>query len=182
MTLATITDNTSGTYTGVEDAGTAAGTAANTLSINQFGDEWAALRFSGLSNIPSNATITAVTVRLYLTEVGDIGSIIFARALDNWVEGTSLPSSFAAASATIARSSSINAYTDLSAAGLVTDVQNWVSGVNPNYGWRLDEATGGIYSQWRTSEGTDGQRPELVVTYSVPGGLTPPYTLTTVTG
>jgi hypothetical protein len=49
----------------------------------------------------------------------------------------------------------------------VTDVQNWVSGANSNYGWLITESSS--YFIAASSEGTNGTRPELIVTYTTPG-------------
>jgi hypothetical protein len=176
VTVATITDNTTGTYTGCEDTWTGDGAnhgSATTINGNSFGDENTELAFSGLSNIPSNATVSAVTLRIYFTEFGGAGNCIFQRITSSWVEGsvTATPTA-AAASATLAHGTSTPGYVDFSAAGLVTDVQNWVSGANSNYGWLITESSS--YFIAASSEGTNGQRPELVVTYTTPGGAASP--------
>lgn len=199
MTVATITDNTTGTYTGVEDAqlstdtpttNNGSGTSLNTSSGS---DETPLLRFTGLSNIPASATVTAVTLRLYLTGEVFSGNTTFYRMLRNWVEaqttynvystGNNWSSAGALGSGTDRASSSsatlahnaATGYTEYSNAALVTDVQNWVNGANPNYGWQLRDSAS--YMFFASSEGTNGQRPELVVTYTEAGGGSYPYSV-----
>jgi hypothetical protein len=186
VTVATITDNTTGTYTGVEDCEIDVSTpttnlgSASPMTSSSFNDEKPLIKFSGLSNIPSNATVTDVTVRLYAVGSPVAGSTIFSRVLRNWVEnqatwnvfstgnnwgtaGAAAGTDAAASSATINHGTSTG-YVSYQAAGLISDVQNWVNGTNPNYGWLLTDSAN--YFEVVSSEGTDGQRPELIVTYS----------------
>jgi hypothetical protein len=59
-----------------------------------------------------------------------------------------------------------------SGAGLVADVQSWVDGTAPNYGWLLKANLDFLTTtakRWASSEATTASwRPTLVVTYTVP--------------
>jgi hypothetical protein len=59
--------------------------------------------------------------------------------------------------------------------GLVADVQAWVDGTLPNYGWLMlgDEATASTAKRFISREGSiESQRPTLVVEYVVPAPAT----------
>jgi hypothetical protein len=197
----TITDNTSGDFTGVEDAKINDGNAVNYGSANDIeisGAEWrTVIRFTGLSNIPSNATVTAVTLRLNFTYAPDPGTVAIHRLLRNWVESEvtrdvystgnnwQIPNAkgdldrVASASGSISCSSGTG-WKEFSASGLIDDVQGWVDGNLTNNGWLL-LCTTAIYFACHSSEASDGTRPELVVTYTVPGGSTIQSLLATIT-
>lgn len=192
MPTVTITENTGGNFTGVDDAELDVGSpttnfgSASPVVTSAFNDEHTLIRFGGLSNIPSTATVTAVTVRLNFATAPGSGDIVFRRCLRNWVEAQATWNEFstgnswstggcrgdgtdrvASASATITHGTS-SGYVDLSAAGLVSDVQAWVDGTNPNHGWLLTDSAG--YIEIISSEGANGSRPEIIVTYTESGG------------
>lgn len=199
MPTVTITENTTGTYTGCVDtqltidAPTTNFSTLNELRTTAGTDETPLFKFTGLSNIPATATVTAVTVRLYEVNLQSSTNTIFYRMLRNWVateatlnvwssgnnwstagglgSGTDRASS---ASATLSKTAN-NGYKEFSDSGLVTDVQNWVSGANANYGWQIRDSAN--YTFFSSSEGTNGQRPELVVTYTEAGGGSYPYSV-----
>lgn len=72
-------------------------------------------------------------------------------------------------------SSSDYGYKTISSSQLATDVQNMANGDYDNYGWNLEQTSNidtGSYSVFDSSEGTDGRRPYLSVTYTESGGST----------
>lgn len=210
MPTVTISANTSADFGGVADTVLADNTpTANYSTADQL--EVAAdsgtvfktilIKFTGLSNIPSGSTVTAVTVRLYRN-----GGFAFAmadwdlhRLLRDWDPGTATHVNYATADfgttefpwaaggalgtgdAEAVASGSMTifnetSYREATGSGLVADVQDWVDG-DPNYGWlitTLDDTAQLVAS----SEGADGLRPELVVTYSTGGGEEPAVTHT----
>jgi hypothetical protein len=65
--------------------------------------------------------------------------------------------------------SATNQYYEFSSAQIVQDVSNFRSGSYSNYGWNFERTDGtddSTYNSFQTSEGTDGQRPYLSVTYT----------------
>jgi hypothetical protein len=146
------------------------------------------LGFPGLSNIPASATVTAATLSLFLADSGAYThTISLYRLLKNWVEleatwniystGNSWDTAGALAStdrsSTLSASASVDGtldvYKNFTGAQLTTDVQNKVSGVNSNFGWHGERTDGGANSQFkkfRASDGADGERPKLSVTYT----------------
>jgi hypothetical protein len=191
MPTVTITDNTSGDFTGVEDAKITDNDAVNYGSANNIeisGAEWrTVIRFTGLSNIPSNATVTAVTLRLNFTYAETPATVVAHRLLRNWVESEvtrdvystgnnwQIPNAkgeldrVATASGSFSYGTGLG-WKEFSSSGLISDVQNWVDGTYQNNGWLL-LCTTSIYLVANSSEASDGTRPELVVTYTVGGGL-----------
>jgi hypothetical protein len=187
----TITDNTSGDFTGVEDAKIEDNVNVNygsgtDLEISH--SEWRSIiRFTGLSNIPSNATVTAVTLRLNFTYAETPATVVAHRLLRNWVEsevtGTvystgnnwQIPNAkgdldrVGTASGSFSYGTGLG-WKEFSSSGLVSDVQNWVDGTYQNDGWLL-LCTTSTYTTANSSEASDGTRPELIVTYTVGGGL-----------
>jgi hypothetical protein len=191
MPTVTITDNTSGDFTGVEDAKIEGPNPVNygsSTDLEISGFEWrTVIRFTGLSNIPSNATVTAVTLRLNFTYAETPATVVAHRLLRNWVESEvtsavySTGNNWQLTSASgdldrVATASGSFSYgtglgwKEFSSSGLISDVQNWVDGTYQNDGWLLLCSTG-TYLVANSSEASDGTRPELVVTYTVGGGL-----------
>ena len=198
-----ISNNTTGAYagdySGVSDAHiklsaatTNYGTLATMETTNyQAGDHTSTvISFTGLSNIPSNATITSATLGLYMSNVDSSNRIITVkRLLRNWVVGQVTWSVYSAGnswttagalsdgndrSATITANPSIAAsvgWKTWASEQLVTDIQNMVNGTNANYGWHF-ERTEGIddaqYMVYDSSDAADGTRPYLSVTYTTP--------------
>lgn len=67
----------------------------------------------------------------------------------------------------------LNTYHSLSSSQLVADVENIINGAVNNYGWHMDFNHTSNPWNWKksaSSEGTDGQRPYLSVTYESSGG------------
>lgn len=141
------------------------------------------IKFGGLSNIPSSATITSVTVGINYV-VGSTGdSVEYHRCLRNWIEseatwtvystgnnwttagGFDSSDSSATISGQFVIGSGWNTVTQTSG-NLLNDVQDWVDGTATNYGWILEITTGtGIESQFDSNEASDGYRPYLKVIY-----------------
>lgn len=151
------------------------------------------IKFPGLSSITGPVTVTAATLYMRIAAVG--GAVTYTvearRVLRDWVEGQatwnvySTGNSWTTAgglsddndrSSTISGSVSVSPsfiYFGLTGGQFITDVQNMINGVVPNYGWHLERiGTGedGNYRIFRSSEGTDGQRPYLEITYTEAGG------------
>ena len=214
MPIEIVSDNTTGvgtgTYSGVDDNGlqelsptTNNGSAASFyVSKYSTGDfQNGVLKFTGLSNIPTNATVTSVTIGLYVIESGtNTQNLDFRRLLRDWVEAeatwniystgnnwTTAGGSSAGNDRVDAISGSLSAETTLnqfytvtqSSGGLVDDVQAWISGSASNYGWHIEKEGAGNDEQFKritSTEGTDGNRPYLSVTYTVPAGAGEPAT------
>jgi hypothetical protein len=152
-----------------------------------------AIRFPGLSSISGPVTVTAATLFIRLSNVG--GTVTYTvdarRFLRNWIEAQSTWNVYSTGnswttvgglgdgndrSATISGSVSVDTtlgYFGITGAQLITDVQNMINGSVPNYGWHLERngvGNDGNYRVFQSSEGTDGQRPYLEITYTVDGG------------
>lgn len=158
----------------------------------------ALLKFTGLSSIPADATVTAVSIFLYQfgTATGADGTYVVAakRLLRDWVpaEATwdvwSTGNNWTSGGA-FGNASDRNNVVAFESAGLgltsgyvqltgnataVAEVQAIVEGSASNYGWmleRTDAADDLAIRAFRSSEGTDEQRPYLVVTYTLPDGV-----------
>lgn len=152
------------------------------------------IKFTGLSNIPAGSTITAASINIRLVSALDETAETFTgrRVLRNWVEseatwnvystGNSWTTAGALSqgndiSATVSTSdndiTNTGQYWSLGEGNeqLRTDIQNMINGTVPNYGWHLERTDGeddGAFRQFDDSEGTDGQRPFLSVTYTPP--------------
>jgi hypothetical protein len=78
-------------------------------------------------------------------------------------------------------------FVNWSGAGLVADVQDWVDGSAPNYGWLIDApaaqnlgTTERFYAWFHSGDFADASlRPKLVVEYTIPATLEDLYTLLT---
>lgn len=199
MPTETIGGNTADTYSGVFDNEMREGDAfANQDTVaNIETSKYSAadyrnilLRFTGVSNIPSGATVTAATLYLYLNNASGAGDTISVyRVLRNWSQtlstwtnyttgstwtsggARSVTNDVAAASVSQVVGTSTGAYVAFT--GLASDVQGWVDGSLSNYGWmldRTDSADDFHYRVWTATDGADGNRPYLEVTYTVGGG------------
>lgn len=146
------------------------------------------IRFDGLSNIPSSATISAATLYLYQEFSSGTYSIDLRRMLQAWTEagatwntydGTSAWNTAGATGAGTDRVSAVESTTSVSSAGgyhafdCTSLVQDVVDGTIPSdEGFHLEQngATTGTFKGFTASESVDGQRPELVVVYTTGGG------------
>ena len=195
MTTVVISDNTTGRdYTGStdtflhEDGGGNFGTETwITVSTYAVGDyNHGLIKFDGLSNIPSTATITSVTLELYQNVSDSSWDIALNAVLRNWVEtqatwtiystgnswttagATGSGDITASASATVTVANTLDQYYSFSSAQMATDVQGWVTTPSSNYGWLLRPSGAPALNgkQFVTSEGADDTRPKLTVVYT----------------
>lgn len=150
------------------------------------------IKFGGLSNITGPVTVSAATLYLYyLTGAADVVVSLY-ECLRAWVEAQatwniySTGNNWGTAGGTNAsdRGSVIGTGTNggslaagyyaYTGSGLVTLVQGWINLTTTNNGLHLERTDGADdnkYNQFTSSEGTDGQRPYLDVTYTA-GGAT----------
>lgn len=163
------------------------------LEVHYFavGDHGATLLKFDLSSIAPTVVVNSVTLHLYQESVfaaGDQAGI--HRLLRNWTAnqatwnvyttGNSWTTAGAlsdgndrvgAASATVVLPGYTLGDTTVSSAGMATDVQNWINGITPNYGWLIADDVpfdpdNGNYSVFTSSDGTNTQRPYLVIDYT----------------
>jgi len=153
-----------------------------------------------LSSIPSNATVTAVSLNLFLVKMGPVapGNITVHKALRDWGEGNSNAGSpgghgasaqtndttwlhnffnasfwttpggdFSAAPSATAFVEVEGVYHVWSGAGMVADVQAWVSNPASNFGWFIigNEIDQGSAAKFATSENSTNP-PRLDVTFT----------------
>ena len=152
------------------------------------------ISFSGLSNISASSTVSSATLGIYRTEgSGTSQDFDFHRCLRNWAETQATWNDYATStawtsgggrsdgndrSATVSATLSAgttNGYKTTSSAQLAADVEDFIDGTYTNYGWQGERNDGNgnnLYSRFTDSEGTDGQRPYLSVTYAAAGGAT----------
>jgi hypothetical protein len=151
------------------------------------------IRFAGLSNITGPVTVTAVTLGMYLTNSDEAAShtINIYRALrawnvsqttwnvyttgNNWTTAGALSSGNDRAASTSGQITGVQTplvwvtVTQTTTGGLIDDVQGWINGTVTNNGWHLERNGTGNDSQYRIftdSDGTNGERPYLSVTYT----------------
>lgn len=155
----------------------------------------ALVKFSGLSNIVGPVTVSSATLYLYYTgptSGSDTHTIDVHRVLRAWVEaqatwniystgnswttagalsdGNDRVATVSASFALIGNTSP--SYVAYTGAQLATDVENIINGSNANNGWVFERSDAGDDTNYRifaSSEGSDGQRPYLDITYTVAG-------------
>lgn len=192
MTVVVIGDNTGDDYSGTDDTklrSSAATTNYGTdgeisISSSYFGQvNVSLLRFSGISNITGPVTVSTATTSLYETQFQGTSPMAanVHRIKRAWVESEATYNIYStsnnwetagAAGANdidttpIASPSLTNTsgYQDIT--GLAADFEDWINGTYTNDGHKL--AGNEADDQWyfRTSEGTDGQRPYVTIDYS----------------
>jgi hypothetical protein len=169
-----------------------------TIAVAKFGagdHTHGVIKFSGLTSIVAPVTVSAATLRLWLEDTG--GDITprahdIRRLLRNWVEaeatwnicstgnnwgtagGINDTSDRVSAASGTGSFATTGAYISITGAGLITDVQDIINGSVSNFGWHLDRQGGGEDGEFRiftSSEGADGQRPVLDVTYEAAGAV-----------
>jgi hypothetical protein len=150
------------------------------------------VKFTGLSNISGPVTVSAATLYLYNTSNAGNTTIEARRLLRNWVEAQatwnvySTGNSWTTAgglsdsndrsstvSGSVAIANTISGYYGITGAQLIADVEAIINGTQSNFGWHIErQGTGneGNFATFRTSEGTDGQRPYLEVVYTATAG------------
>ena len=190
------------TYAGTDDtfvdgtATTANNGAVTSLNIDSASPVAQALiRFnniigSGGTQIPSGSTVTAASLRIYVTNVGD--NVNVHRMLANWTEASTWTtlSGGVTANDTEAGITILGNYTGVSSqnanytvTGLQSAVQAWVGGATNNGFVLLPTGSNGI--DFDSSEGaTPAQRPLLSVTYTPPSPtvILPPTVVTGTSG
>lgn len=149
----------------------------------EVGDINHAILFADLSGLPSGATINSVELRLYCTSRESTAALDLRRLLVAWEEmeatwnirstgnnwATPGATGSADRDATILDSfTSALGWMSISGSGLVDFVQDVVDGTLTNRGWHLQDSAGAYYHShtFRSSEGTDGQRPALIIDYT----------------
>ena len=127
-----------------------------------------------LSSIPAGSTISSATLELCATVVPaatrtyQVGRVTAAWT-ETGVTWSSQPAVAASPSATTTTPASPGCMTWI----VTADVQDWVSGLASNFGWRLrdaSEGTGPASTTLRTREdaGVPSEQPELTVPYPPP--------------
>lgn len=193
---ATIGDNSTNTFSGTDDVAmrslnptTALGTVTS-LDFAKYavGDHNHVLvRFSGLSNITGPVTVTGATLYLYGLGGNGTEAVDARQVLRTWSEaqatwnvyttgnGWTTPGALGAAtdrSATVVATGSATTglgYIAITGAGLPALVEGWINGTIPNEGLHLERnGTGNdtFYKVFGSSEGTNGRRPYLDITYT----------------
>lgn len=168
-------DSTYGTQTGLECKYTSSA-RNNTL-----------LKFSGLSNITGPVTVSAASIYLYGSNPWDNITLYARRLLRNWSEDNATYNVYntdnswstagalsdgndrvasATGSLTVGTSANYDSF------DCAADVEDMINGDINNYGYVItrDTEDSFYYTSHTSSEGTDGQRPYLSVTYEESGG------------
>jgi Disaggregatase related repeat len=182
-----------------QDIPTSNFSSSTALDVDKFGAGGHAntlIKFTGLSNITGPVTVTSATIRLRLNGSDGGGAsytIGVRRLLRDWQNAQatwnvySTGNSWTTAgglsngndrSATLSASQSVpgngtGSYYSFTGSQLATDVQNIINGTASNFGWILEREDAGddsLYRVFNSSESSDGQRPELNITYTVGGG------------
>jgi len=153
--------------------------------------------FSGISNLPASLTVSSAVLSLYLEGAdGEGGShtIQAKRLLRDWVEaqvtwtiwktsnnwtsgggesnGNDRSATLSTENTSLGTTTGqYYSFTDI--AEMQSNVEDFADGTLSNYGWHL-ERTDAVQDQhyrvFTSSEGADGQRPYLSVTYTATGG------------
>lgn len=172
--------------------------SSGSMDVNKYGvgDHANALvKFTGLSSITGPVTVSSATLYLYYTgptSGSDTHTIDVHRVLRAWVEaqatwnvystgnswttagglsdGNDRVATVSASFALIGNTSP--SYVAFTGAQLATDIENIINGVNTNNGFLVERSDAGDDTNFRvfaSSEGSDGQRPYLDITYTVAG-------------
>lgn len=164
-------------------------------------EENALIRFTGLSNITGPVTVSDATLELWLVQSGAASgrSIIVESCIRAWGETTATWNTYdgtnnwttagalsagndigASALADVATPETpTGEYRSFTSAAFIQDVEDIINGARSNDGWMLHATDTFAAWDFRRSEGTDGQRPKLTVTYTVDGGGPTYYPLET---
>lgn len=191
MPTVTIGENTGDDYSGCEDtlcnifAPTNDYSASSSIYMGR-NETWNTfIKFSGLSNISSSASVSDASLFLYEFN-GDNGYNIDVRRflrdwIDNeanynvWTTGNNWTTSGGigdgtdrvAALSAQGTSSSTDGWRELTDTTLISDIQDEIDGTNNIRGWHISNDQSASYRvDFRSSEGTDTQRPYLSVTYT----------------
>lgn len=197
MTTVTIGQNTADTYSGTEDTYISlASPTTNFGTNNSLGvapNDRTLIRFTGLTNIPSNAIVSAVTLFIDRSAGSGVGTYSLYKCLRPWVEAQATHNIYSTGNAwttagaqdttndhdpTVLASlvDPVGDWTFASGAGLVALVQGWIDGSITNNGFLIQEPSGATFRTMKSSAVgiLDGERPKLTVTYTIPstGGPT----------
>lgn len=180
-----------------EDAATTNNGSASNFSIrdeSSGNDTHGCISFSGMSSLPSSITVSSATMSLYQNwnNMSSTQVLSCYRLLRNWSESQSTWNIYstgnswttaggtsdgndksATVSDTMTKNTTNQYYTSDDTAQLRTDCENIAAGTVSNYGWiwvRTDASDDGEQSDNTSSEGSDGQRPYLTITYTEGGG------------
>lgn len=197
MTTVTIGANTTNTYSGAADCeinkfeptSTHNGGAFNVQNDASFPNN-CLVSFSGVSNIASGNTVSAATLFVWLDGESTsfvTGTIELRRVLRNWSEsqatwnvyttGNSWTTAGCLSNANDRIGTASTSITGLDSGtgqyygitGLAADVQAFVDGTASNYGWVLECTTSGVWKNFISNSGADGNRPYLQVVYAPAG-------------
>ena len=153
---------------------------------------WFVIRFTGLSNITGPVTVNSATLRMKQRQNNGVGTESFTlrRCLRDWVEaqvtwniyktsnnwtsggGMSNGNDRSSTISVTKAAGTSDVVISFTSAQLASDVQGFINGTFANDGWHmgLDDETGGDSRFWlfdSSEHGTDGNRPELEVDYTV---------------
>jgi hypothetical protein len=199
MPSVVISDNTGADFSGTPDTrmteiDPAVNYASDTvIATSNFGGgdlQSAVIRFDGLSGITGPVTVSTASLDLWIDSINSTPSYEIHRLLSSFTEAgatwnTSDGSTAwntggargsgtdhaATVTATVSGGTAA-AYQNITSAQLITDVQNWINGVDSNLGWvLLPTASNGHAYVYVSSEGADGNRPRLNVTYAALDGV-----------
>ena len=203
MATVDIGDNTGDDFSGTEDTklkSTEATTnygSEGTTEVTKYevgNHSHTIMKFSGISNLPGALNVSSSTLYLYRVPPGHDYNITAKVLNRNWVEGEATWNIYSTGNSwttagglheTDDRSSTTTfdilsdddtAYIDFSSAQLAADVEDFADGSLSNYGWhiaRTGVGEDGEYQTYVTSDGDDGKRPYLSVTYTEAGGGSP---------
>lgn len=191
-------------YTGVEDnylqqsdGGTVKNGSNTILEVTKFGlndHNHTIIKFGGLSNISSSAVVSAATLYIYQTSTSGSYDVSLRRILQPWVVGNSNWNDYddpndwdtagclgagtdrvsaAESDTTIAATTGI--YYALDCTSLVQDIVDET--ISSDEGFHLAMTASGESGEFKiltSSDGTNSQRPELVVVHTIGGGVSIP--------
>ena len=194
MPTVVIGNNTGDDYSGTEDTvlysdapnstyGTQTGLECKYTTLDRYNT---LLKFSGLSNITGPVTVSAASIYLYGSNPLSNRTLYARRLLRNWSEDNATynvyntGSSWSTAGAlsdgndrvaSATGSLTVGTTANYDSFDCAADVEDTINGDINNYGYIITRDTKDtLYSTSHTSsEGTDGQRPYLSVTYTESG-------------
>lgn len=192
MPTVIIGENDGDDFAGCEDTGLWGASNHGNESASYIGSSGyyvSLIKFSGLSNIPSTASVSTATLYLYVNyAAGGAGiNCSVKRSLRNWVETEATDTLYATGNAWDStkgrtdgtdRSStesgpmgfivSTGAYQNFTSVTFSADTEDFIDGTYSNYGWHFDEVSGPVIG-FDTSEygsTTSARRPYLSVSYT----------------
>ncbi len=153
------------------------------------------IRFSGLSNITGPVTVTSARIRLWQFLNSGTNTVSAYECSRAWVEAECTWNNYSTGNAwntagalgagtdyvnsvldTITTATvSDESYLDFDSAAIAALVQDWINGVKTNNGivfLRTDGQNDATFHSFQSSEGNNGERPILEVTYTEGSGST----------